>query len=74
VFKVFASTGAISAGAFWSGAGVSAAHDADDRLIYNTTTGALFYDADGIGTGKAVQIAVLAGHPDLAFGDILIVA
>ena len=74
VFKAFALVGAISAEAFWSGAGVSAAHDADDRLIYNTTTGALFYDADGIGRGAAVQIALLAGNPDLAFSDFQIVA
>jgi len=74
VFKASAATGAISADAFWSGAGVSAAHDADDQIIYNTATGALFYDADGTGSGKAVQIAVLSGHPKLAYVDILIIA
>ncbi|MEI6644266.1 MAG: hypothetical protein WCL10_19815, partial [Novosphingobium sp.] len=74
VFKAFTATGAISSAAFWSGANVTAAHDADDRLIYNTSTGALFYDADGTGSTKAVQVAVLSGNPGLAFGDFLIVA
>lgn len=74
VFTGFATIGAISADSFWSGAGVNTAHDADDRLIYNTSTGVLWYDADGTGSGRAVQVAVLSGHPALAFGDILILA
>ena len=74
VFSAFSDVGKIGSAAFWAGAGVSAAHDADDRLIYNTTTGALLYDADGTGKGAAVQIALLAGKPDLAFSDFQIVA
>lgn len=72
VFSAFSSTGAISTDAFWSGAGVNAAHDATDRFIYNTTTGALWYDADGTGATAAVQVAVLTGAPALAFTDFLI--
>ncbi|MEI6800736.1 MAG: hypothetical protein WCO04_16210 [Pseudomonadota bacterium] len=42
-------------------------------MIYNTSTGALYYDADGSGQRAAVvQIAVLDGHPTLAFSDVLI--
>jgi uncharacterized delta-60 repeat protein len=61
---------------FWSGAGAVAGHDADDRIVYNTTTGVLYYDADGSGSGSAVQIALLgtATHPALAYTDIFLAA
>jgi hypothetical protein len=40
--------------AFYSG---PAAHDADDRIVYNKKTGALFYDQDA---PAAILIAKLA--------------
>ena len=43
---------------FWSSAS-GAAHDADDRIIFNTTTRQVFYDADGNGSGTARLIATL---------------
>jgi serralysin len=46
------------------------AETADQRLIYNNLTGQLFYDADGSGRGKAVQIAVFENVPDLQHADI----
>lgn len=73
VFKAFAKTGPIDAGQFWSAPGATAGHDADDRFVYNPTTGALYYDADGSAkTVAAVQVAVLgtATHPqDLTYAD-----
>lgn len=33
--------------------------DANDRFIFNTTTGVLSYDADGIGSGAGIAIATL---------------
>jgi surface protein len=57
---------ALSVDAFWQGAGVLKGNDASDRIVYNTSTGALYYDADGIGSGAAVQLAQLgttASHP-----------
>jgi Ca2+-binding RTX toxin-like protein len=35
------------------------AKDADDRLVYDKTSGALYYDADGNGAGEAIQFAQL---------------
>ncbi|MFM7029315.1 MAG: S8 family serine peptidase [Chakrabartia sp.] len=68
--------GAISAGQFWSGSNVNGAHDADDRFIYNTKSGVLYYDADGMGGQSAVQIAVLGTGrtaPALLATDIFII-
>ncbi|MFM9937401.1 MAG: calcium-binding protein [Novosphingobium sp.] len=74
-FTGFAVGGALAEGAFQSGAGVTTAKDADDRLIYNTTTGKLYYDADGSdAASSAVLVAILKGQPALAFSDVLISA
>jgi serralysin len=48
--------GALTAEAFHIGA---AAEAADDRIVYNSDSGALFYDADGNGGGAAVQFATI---------------
>ena len=57
---------------FWS-SGTGTAHDADDRVIYNTANGQLWYDADGNGAGTAQLIATLQGAPTLAATDIEII-
>jgi Ca2+-binding RTX toxin-like protein len=45
-----------------------------DRIVYNSSTGALYYDADGSGTtASAVQVALIGGHPTVAVTDFLIV-
>lgn len=65
------SDGALAAGVFRIG---SAALDADDRIVFNATTGALFYDADGTGAGTAVQFAtVTAPVGGLSAADFLVV-
>jgi Ca2+-binding RTX toxin-like protein len=58
VFTALGSPGILTAGAFNTG---SAASDVDDRIIYNTSNGALLYDADGVGGVAAVQFATLTG-------------
>jgi Ca2+-binding RTX toxin-like protein len=57
---------------FHFGAGITTAGDLSDRIIYNTTTGALYYDADGSGAGAAIQFATLTGAVQLSFGDFFI--
>ncbi len=46
---------------------------ADQHLIYNQTTGGLYYDADGRGGGAQVLIALLSSKPLLDAGDFLLV-
>jgi Ca2+-binding RTX toxin-like protein len=60
--------------AFVRSASATAARDADDRLVYNTKSGILFFDADGVGGKAAVAIAQLGFdlHPNLTASDILI--
>jgi hypothetical protein len=46
--------------------------DSNDHLIFNTTTGALFYDPDGSGRETMLQIATLTGVSDLTYTDFWI--
>ena len=47
----------------------TAAQDADDRIIYDPATGALYYDGDGNGAGAAIQFATLTGAPLISASD-----
>ncbi len=74
---IFAELGAgpLADGLFWKSGTAMAAHDADDRIVYNTATGALYYDADGIGGEAAIQFATLSGSPDhLTAADFAVLA
>ncbi len=63
--------GTLTAAAFWVG---SSAHDASDRIIYNKSNGALYYDKDGTGSAAKVQFATLIDSPnDVTRGDFLII-
>ena len=56
----------VSADQFHIGA---TAADANDHIIYNPDTGALSYDADGLGGTDAVQFARLVKHLALTHAD-----
>jgi Ca2+-binding RTX toxin-like protein len=50
------------------------AHDADDHIIYNSGTGALYYDSDGIGPRAQIHFATLTNHPsNVASNDFLLI-
>jgi serralysin len=66
VFTALTSTGQISSSGFYIG---TAAHDSSDRIIYNSSTGALLYDSDGTGSAAAVQFAVLGTGLGLTASD-----
>ena len=51
----------------------AAAQDADDRIVYDNATGALFYDSDGDGAVAAVQFAELSAGLALTNLDFLVV-
>jgi Ca2+-binding RTX toxin-like protein len=42
-------------------------------VVYNSSTGALYYDADGSGAGAAVLVATLQGTPTVSATDITVI-
>lgn len=69
VFTSLTSTGTLSSAAFWKGA---AAHDATDRVIYNSATGDLIYDPDGTGAAQGQVFAKLAAGLSLTSADFVV--
>ena len=51
----------------------AAAADADDRIIYNSTSGALYYDPDGNGAQAQMQFATLSTGLALTAADFAII-
>lgn len=47
--------------------------DANDYIVYNNNTGALFYDADGNSAGDAIQIALLGTGLALTHADFIVI-
>ncbi|PXX12815.1 Ca2+-binding RTX toxin-like protein [Nitrosomonas ureae] len=70
VFTALTVTGTLAAARFRIGAN---ALDANDNIIYNSTTGALIYDANGNGAGAAVQIATIGDGLALTNADIVVI-
>ncbi|MEH2114685.1 calcium-binding protein [Nostoc sp.] len=66
--------GTLSTNRFRSGAGITTANTTTQRFIYNTTNGALFFDADGsLGGSAPLQIATLSGNPALNNTNIVVI-
>jgi Ca2+-binding RTX toxin-like protein len=63
---------AINASQFLSVTTGSAATNTTQRVIYNSTTGGLYFDADGSAAGAAVQFATLATKPTLMATDFVV--
>ena len=62
---------AFAEGELYAADGAHTAHDSDDRFIYDTNSGKLYYDPDGSSGGTAASlIAKLAGAPELTAADI----
>ena len=61
---------AMKAGYFHAG---KTAHDANDRIVYDKKTGALFYDADGTGKTAQVKFATLTNKPVLKATDFFVI-
>jgi Ca2+-binding RTX toxin-like protein len=70
VFTQLTATGVLNSDNFRTG---PVAADANDYIIYNGDSGALFYDADGNGDGAATQIAVLGSNPALTHADFVVI-
>ena len=64
--------GVLNADAFHVG---TTAADAEDRIVYNRGTGALSFDPDGTGAGRAIQFALLlsADRPVLTNLDLVVI-
>nr|WP_180882825.1 calcium-binding protein [Mesorhizobium loti] len=70
VFTALATPGTLDDDAFYIG---TAAHDADDRIIYDPTTGHLTYDANGDAAGGFTDFAVLEAGLALINSDFIVV-
>jgi serralysin len=70
VFTAIGGPGALNPNAFFAG---TAAHDADDRIIYDQATGNLYYDADGNGGGAQILFATLESHPAISASDFSVI-
>jgi Ca2+-binding RTX toxin-like protein len=67
-----ARVGTLAAGQFWKSA-TGQAHDANDRIIYETDTGWLNYDSNGSAAGGLVHFAKLAPNLALTNADFTVI-
>ncbi len=70
IFAAIGPVGTLAAGAFQTGA---VATEADDRILYDGASGAIYYDADGDGAGDAVLFAQVTAGTALTHADFVVV-
>jgi Ca2+-binding RTX toxin-like protein len=70
IFTKLTTTGTLNAA--WFKIIGTAALDSNDYILYDQTTGALSYDADGSGAGQAIRIAVLGTNLALTNADFVV--
>ena len=70
IFTTLTATGILDVDAFHIG---TAAADAEDRIIYNTTNGTLIFDPDGTGAAGSTRFATLATGLALTNADFAVV-
>ena len=51
----------------------STAQEADDRILYDPQSGALYFDADGSGAGAAIQFATVTLGTGLSASDFMVI-
>lgn len=72
IFTALTSTGVLAASLFKDN--FLSPRDANDKIIYNSNTGSLFYDADGLGTSfSAVKFASLTPGLALTAADFFVI-
>jgi Ca2+-binding RTX toxin-like protein len=74
IFTSLGSAGTLAADHYFSGAGLSGSTSATQGagVYYDTGTGSLYYDADGVGAAAGVKFAVVTGHPAIVASDLLV--
>ncbi|WP_459990409.1 calcium-binding protein [Methylosoma difficile] len=70
VFSKLTTLGALSSGRFVN---APSAADANDYIVYNSSSGALYYDADGNGVQAAVQIAQMGTGLAMSHLDFVVI-
>ena len=72
LFTSVAEGGGTLLSAYFNASASGVAASEQHHILYNTTTGALFYDMDGSGQGVAVEFAVLTNKPNLTPNDFIV--
>jgi Ca2+-binding RTX toxin-like protein len=74
IFTALGAAGALASDHFFSGAGLTGSTSAAQGagVYYDTSTGSMYYDADGFGGAAGVKFAVVTGHPAIVASDLLV--